>query len=449
MRTWGPTTWRQCGNNVKPALLIIAYLFTVTLPLGLSWILVGPPRAWHQELASGFGILAYAILLAEFVLSGRFKSIANTVGIDVTMRFHQLMARTALVLALLHPLLYAGTPTGGPRPWDPTRQLTITTDFTNLASGIGAYLLLAALVGHAISRAQLDYKYETWRLMHGLGALLIAGLLWHHTVSAGRYGAQPALTWLWLAMTAAAAGSLVYVYVLVPLRDGSRRWRVASVRQLTPRQWELRLTPEGHRGLDYEAGQFVWLNVGHSPFTLQENPFSICTAPADGPEIAFMIKELGDFTRTIGQIRPGTAAYVDGPYGSLTLAGRQEPGIALIAGGVGIAPLLGILRQLRLTGDARAVRMIYGNRRLDQIAWREELEGADVRFVLSEPPENWQGETGWIDGALLDRHFEEEEINAWVFVLCGPAAMLSAVEDHLIARGVPGHRILTERFDYD
>ena len=57
----------------------------------------------------------------EFVLSGRFKSTSNGIRMHVTMRFHQMMARTALVFALLHPCLYQGTPSGGQRPWDPTR----------------------------------------------------------------------------------------------------------------------------------------------------------------------------------------------------------------------------------------------------------------------------------------------------------------------------------------
>lgn len=434
---------------MKPVLLIILYLATVTLPVTLSWLLVGPPRSLHQELASGLGMLAFAILLAEFLLSGRFKAIANSVGMDVTMRFHQLMARTAFVFAIVHPVLYLGTPAGGPRPWDPTRQLTVTTDFSNLATGIIAYLLLAALVILALGRARLDYRYETWRLMHGLGALLIAGLLLHHTVYAGRYGSHPVLSWLWGAMTITAAGSLLYVYLVVPLRAGARRWRVASVRQLTPRQWELTVSPDGHDGLSYRAGQFVWLNVGHSPYSLKENPFSICSAPGGGPEVSFMIKELGDFTRTIGETKPGTIAFLDGPFGSLTVDGRDEPGIALIAGGVGIAPLLGILRHLRLTGDPRRVSIVYGNRREDQIAWREELEDEEVTFVVSEPSAQWQGETGWVDGALLDRVFEAEQFGSWLFVLCGPSAMLNGVEDHLIARGTPASRILSERFEYD
>ncbi|QSP93900.1 ferric reductase-like transmembrane domain-containing protein [Marinobacter salinisoli] len=434
---------------MKPLLLIVAYLVAVTLPLAVSAWVGGPPRAFHQELASGLGILAFSMILIEFVLSGRSKTISRGIGMDVTMRFHQLMARTALVFALLHPFLYLGTPSGGQRPWDPTRALTITTDFSALSTGIAAYLLLPSLVLLAIGRTQLGYKYETWRLLHGIGALLIALLLLHHTVYAGRYGSEPVMTWVWLALTGLAAGSLLKVYLVVPLLQKARPWRVSSVVQLTPRQWEVTVTPDGHQGLAFKAGQFVWLNVGHNTFSMKENPFSICSAPAAGPEISFMVKERGDFTCSIGQIEAGTTAYLDGPYGNLSVDNRPEPGIALIAGGVGLAPLLSILRQLRLSGDSRKVKVFYGNRAVEQIAYREELGSEDVVYVLSEPPEAWQGEAGFIDGALMDRIFSEQEFGEWVFVMCGPAAMMDAVEDHLIERGTPSHRILSERFDYD
>ncbi len=434
---------------MKPIFLVVAYFVAVTTPLILSWSTGGAPRSVHQELASGLGILAFSMILMEFVLSGRFKSISSGVGMDVTMRFHQVMARTALGFALLHPFLYQGTLAGGQRPWDPTRQLTITTDFSALSTGIAAYLLLPSLVLLAIGRTQLDYKYETWRLIHGIGALLIALLLLHHTIYAGRYGSQPVMIWVWIALTGVAVGSLLYVYLLVPLRDTARAWRVTSVTQLTPKQWEVTVKPDGHAGLDYKAGQFAWLNVGHSSFSMKENPFSICSAPAAGPEISFMIKELGDFTRTIGEIRTGTVAYLDGPYGNLSVDGRTEPGVALIAGGVGLAPLLSILRQLRLTKDPRKVKLIYGNRVVDQIAFRDELGAQDVIYVLSEPPNTWNGEVGFIDAALIDRAFSKKEVSEWVFVMCGPSIMMDIVEDHLIERGTPSHRILSERFDYD
>ncbi len=45
--------------------------------------------------------------------------------------------------------------------------------------------------------------------------------------------------------------------------------------------------------------------------------------------------------------------------------------------------------------------------------------------------------------------WDSQEFKEWVFVMCGPAIMMDIVEDHLIKRGVPSHRILAERFDYD
>ncbi|MDA7428841.1 ferredoxin reductase family protein [Primorskyibacter aestuariivivens] len=434
---------------MKPLLLILIYLVAVTLPLILSWVTGGPPRPVLQEIASGLGILAYAMILAEFVLSGRFKSVSNSVGMDVAIWFHQMLARVALVFALLHPFLYGGTPSGGTRPWDPTRALTVTTDFTALASGIAAFALLPALVLFAVHRDKLDYNYETWRLMHGIGAVVIALALLHHAVYAGRYGGHPVMVWVWIILTGIAVASLVYFYLLVPLRARGKPWCVTSVTQLTPRQWEVTVAPQKGGGLRYHAGQFAWLNIGHSAFSLHENPFSIASAPASGPEVTFMIKELGDFTRTIGGITPGTVAYVDGAYGNLSVDGRSEPGVALIAGGIGIAPLIGILRQMRLTGDTRKVRVIYGNRSEEQITCRDELAAEDVTYVLSEPPPGWTGESGMISPTLLDRVFTPEEMRDWVFVMCGPGAMLDMVEDHLIARGAPSDRILSERFQYD
>ncbi len=429
--------------------LALIYVLLILAPLGFSWSLGWPPRSFHQELASGLGMIGFSIILVEFLLSGRFRFISSGVGMDVTMRMHQLMARAALVFALIHPLLYQGTPSGGHRPWDVSRQLTITTDFPALASGVAAYFLVVVLVASAVARKSLEYKYETWRLLHGLGALALAGLLLHHTIHAGRYGGHPSLTFLWFTMTGIAVGTLLYVYLVRPLFKMRKPWRVSSVTRLTSKQWELRLKPVGHQGLSFEAGQFAWLNVGHNVFSQRENPFSISSAPGEGPEVSFVIKELGDFTGSLGQIAPDTLAYLDGPHGNLSVGKRAEQGIVLIAGGVGVAPLLSILRQIRLSAEQRDIKFIYGNRIEEQIVYREELTRDHTVFVLSEPPENWSGETGWIDGALLDRTLSSEHYDNWLFVLCGPTAMMDTVEDHLVARGTPSHRVLSERFDYD
>ena len=405
-------------------------------------------------MARDAGMLAFSIILVEFVLSGRFQSVSGRIGIDLSMRFHQLFARTALVLALLHPFLYRA-PFNPPLPWDPTRQLSVTVDLTSLWTGIAAWILLPLLILTSIGRERLGCSYEAWRLMHGLGAVLIAAALLHHTLSAGRYSQDPVLAGLWVVLFFIAVSALAFVYILKPISQIRKPWRVQGVRPLGLKTWELTLTPVGHRGLSYEAGHFVWLNVGNSPFSLYENPFSISSAPASGKDLQFVIKEQGDFTRAVSQIEVGTIGYVDGPHGNLALSGRDGPGVALIAGGVGIAPLLGILRQLRLEEDRRPTLLIYGNRVQEQILYADELEaisrerGTRIVHVLSQPPEGWTGAVGMVDANLIRSVIEGAEMKDWVYILCGPPPMMEVVEDTLIELGVPARKILSERFNYD
>ena len=439
---------------MRPGVLIVLYLAAVLLPLALAWLRISPPRSLFDELASGAGLLAFAIILVEFILSGRFQSVSGRIGMDVTMRFHQLLARTALALALLHPFLYRA-PFAAQRPWDPTRQLTLTDDIAALGSGLFAWILLPTFILMAIGRDQSSWKYETWRLMHGLGALLIAGLVLHHTLYAGRYSQDPVLAGVWLAMAAVALLSMLYVYLGRPLMQLRRPWTVTSVRPLALKTWQLAIEPKGHAGLQYEAGQFAWLNVGNSPFSLYENPFSISSAPSSGSTLEFVIKELGDFTKTVGDIKPGTKAHIDGPHGNLVLSGHSEPGIALIAGGVGIAPMLGILRQLHHDGDKRPTVLLYGNRVKEQIVCPDDLEtlarghGTRLVHVLSEPPDGWTGPTGMVDAAVIREMFHSPEMRQWLYILCGPPAMMDVVEETLIEIGVPTRQIRSERFRYD
>jgi len=434
---------------MKRLTLIVVYLSLVLAPVALSWIFGGPARPFWAELGSVLGMLSFSIILAEFLLSGRFKALSRHVGMDVTMRFHRVMGCVALAAALLHPFLFSSTPSGGARPWDPTHQLGVTSDFTEIATGIVAFLLLPALVVLAVWRSDLDYKYEVWRRLHGILAILIVLFLLHHTLFAGRYGSQTPVSILWLGLSAFALVSLLYSYFIVPLWRRKQAWSVSSITRLSPHQWGIRLTPQGHAGLEYQAGQFAWLNIGHSSYSLYENPFSIASAPAAGPDISFVIKELGDFTGSLAEIKPGTRAYIDGPYGSLNVDDRDEPGIALIAGGVGIAPMLGLLRQLKLSKDTRAVKLIYGNRSPSQIVYREELDAVGAVYVVCEPDDNWQGKVGFVDEPLLESEFTAEALSSWVFVMCGPSVMMDFVESYLISRGVDSSRILSERFDYD
>lgn len=436
------------------AALFLLYLLLVCAPLVLAAAQGQAPRGVWDELATGAGLAGLAIVLVEFALSGRFRSISGRIGMDVTMRLHQLLARAAALLIFLHPFLYQGQQSLDPRQVPPGSG-ALNFGIDGLWPGIIAWLLLGAVMVMAIGRYAL-YRHEHWRLAHGVMALIMAGLGVLHATRAGRYSNDPVLAWFWAVLFGIAVLSLLWVYVVKPAWKRAHPWRVSGVRRLAERIWEVRLIPEGHDGLCYAPGHFAWISIGHNAFSLNENPFSIASAPGDGPELRFVIKELGDFTSRIGDIGAGTRAYVDGPFGALTLKRHGGArGVCLIAGGVGIAPMLSHLRELNARGDPRPRLLIYANRETGQIAHGDELrqmaDDTPLRLVhvLSSPPDGWTGETGLVRRDLLERHIDRDARQSWVFVLCGPPPMLHMLETALLEIGVPARHILLEQFSYD
>lgn len=446
-----------------------AALFTIfpLVPLALALAAGdGPDNRW-RELSGALAMSGFTIILLQFLTSGRFRFVSGRgglgAGIDATMRLHQLAARTALAFLLAHPLLYAVPRLlAGGGAGDMLAGMFLSG---RLRSGVLAWLLMILVVAMAIWRDRLPIRYESWRMTHGLGAGLVAVLGAHHTLAVGTYAAAPALAAFWLTLSAIALASLAHVYVIRPLHMRRHVWKVSIVEPAAERTWRVVIEAEGHRPAPFIAGQFAWLNLGHSPFSLTEHPFSFASAPSFLPRLEFIIKESGDFTRTIGAIRPGTTAYLDGPHGSFTLAGRDKPGslprsepapLVLIAGGAGIAPMLSILRDLSARGERRRqVTLIYGNRLETQIVARQELESlqaeAALRLVLplGEPPTGWPHPRGVLNRDVLAQCLGDKANPKALYLVCGPPAMMDSVESALLALGVPGERVVCERFNYD
>lgn len=460
--------------GLSPAFLIILYLVIGSLPLLLAEEQIG---GFWRKLSSGLAMVAFALLTVQFVLSSRLQAITGRVGIDVTMHFHQLAAKVITVALVVHPLLYV-VPALLRDPIMALDQLIAMFTNDTFASGVLAWVMLLALTISAILRDWLPVPYETWRLSHGLGAaaLAIAGL--HHAINIGSYSASLTLAQLWIVLVALTFVVLGYLYLVKPWQLSQRPYYVSHVFRVGEGLWGVtlwpaKLQPVGvlARGLKpkvtkpiaFEAGQFAWVTIGAPPFLFSDHPLSIASAPADRPRFRFIIKEVGDFTKLIGRIPVGTRAYIDGPYGNFTLRtaeaalppGKTAAGLAFVAGGVGIAPILSLLRDRHAAGETRPMRLIYGNRSASQIVFRDELAKMEetldfrVRHVLSEPPYEWSGGTGVLDAAMIDAWVDWPDPAEWVYFVCGPTAMMDVVERALIARGVPPARIISERFKYD
>ena len=164
------------------------------------------------------------------------------------------------------------------------------------------------------------------------------------------------------------------------------------------------------------------------------------------------IRQLGDFTSGIHQVPVGQRVYLDGPYGAFTIGNPADMHV-LIAGGVGVTPMISMIRTLADRGDKRPVILLYGSKDWDSITFREELEALKERLnltvvhVLANPPADWTGEQGFIGAEVLGRHlpppYDEHE-----YFICGPDLMMDAIEKALGEMKVPISKYHSERYSF-
>jgi predicted ferric reductase len=444
------TSARRASLSTRSAFWLGVYLLIVVAPLGLL-LVGGAPRGsgfgWDFALALGYSALAMMGL--QFALTARFKRATAPFGIDLIYYFHRYLASVAVALVLLHALvllLRYPQAAGGLALW----ALPM-----HLAAGWIALLAFLLLIMSSLLRKQLRLEYDRWRRLHVVLAVLglVASLV--HVLDSASYLETPWKYALWLGLGLFWLGLVLHVRLLRPLWLMRRPWRVVDVRKERGRSWTLALEPVDpeHPGLAFRAGQFAWLSLGRSPLSMREHPFSIASSPEHPRRLEFTIKELGDFTRTLGQIPVGTRAFVDGPYGNFTSERAADAaGLVFIAGGVGIAPVMSMLRWLADHDEPRPIWLFYGNRDIERAVFRNQLEALKaslqlrVVHVIGEPPAGWEGERGYITAEVLNRHLPGKREHLAYYV-CGPQPMIELAERSLDELGVPLSRLHSELFD--
>jgi len=113
---------------------------------------------------------------------------------------------------------------------------------------------------------------------------------------------------------------------------------------------------------------------------------------------------------------------------------------------------MSMLRTYRDRAAKFPIILIYCNSSWDEVVFCDELEVIPVQIQLTlvhglqEPPEDWQGESGLLDEAMLDRYLPTDLL-AHEYFICGPEPLMNAVEPAILRRGVTARHVYNERFD--
>jgi NAD(P)H-flavin reductase/Pyruvate/2-oxoacid:ferredoxin oxidoreductase delta subunit len=210
---------------------------------------------------------------------------------------------------------------------------------------------------------------------------------------------------------------------------------IAEVRPETYDTTTLRIATDDAALLAARPGQFVMIAM--PAFAIP--PISISRIRPDGLELT--IRAAGPATSFLARLRPGVQLALRGPLGRpWPIEDAYGRDVAIVAGGIGLAPLRGLLDQVLAERDRfTSIRVYLGARTPRDRLFVGELEvlaaqGVDIRLTVDRAGPEWLGRVGII--TELFRGAKPTGANVTAFV-CGPERMMTAVTTLLGDLAVP------------
>ncbi|MGD2099752.1 MAG: ferredoxin reductase family protein [Desulfobacterales bacterium] len=389
------------------------------------------------------GLVAGCLVLIQVVLAARIRSLDRIFGLDRLFTYHRLSGTIIAVLVILHPLAI----------FISDDRFFIRIQWRYWPEFVGLFLMALIVIMVVIShwRVKLRLAFHRWWPLHRSVAILAIVALGIHALSVSDIFDQQ-LPWI-LVIVALILCGLVFLWIRTrSLRSRRRPLRVSAVEPAGADAVGLEVVADGARLPAYQPGQFGFITVSSNRVSGEEHPFTIASSPLEPDALEFVIRTTGDWTAQFKDLQPGGRVCFDGPYGLFShLRISKTDEMIMIAGGIGITPLLSMLRYMAGCKDQRKISLIWSNKNPDHIilpkAFEDlaaQLKGLHVVHVMTRAPE-YSGEKGRLDRPKLKRLLSDCSRSAAVFV-CGPDQMTKDIHASLLSLGFQQKMIFIERF---
>ena len=290
--------------------------------------------AWRSVLMQYSGVLGIGVMSAAMVLAVRpvvFEPYLG--GLDKMYRLHKWLGITALVVSVAHWLLavapkwmvgwgWLQRPARGPRAVlldAPVQQFFMGQ--RGLAEGIGEWAFYAAALLMVLALVK-RFPYRHFFKTHHLLAVAYLALVWHSVVLlkfdywSGLLGPVMAL---WMAAGTVSALMVLFRRVAVGRQVVGEVARIRHHAALDVIEVEIQCKG---RWAGHDPGQFAFVTLHEDE---GPHPYTISSAWTGDGHITFIIKALGDYTRTLSKrLRVGDVVKMEGPYGRFNFRARRS-----------------------------------------------------------------------------------------------------------------------------
>lgn len=322
-------------------------------------------------LGSTTGLAGTYLALLMVVLASRVPALERMLGQGGVIHWHRRLAPWPIILISAHAVLltiaYAQAAKRG--IWHEAGVILNTfPSMVTATIALGIMILIGVI---SIRQIRLRIPRERWWLVH---LLMYAALIlsFAHEVALGpSFVAHPLAQWSWTTVWLVAAAVLVTYRIGMPCyRSLRHRLKVVEVRPESPGVVSVILEGRDLDRLAVAGGQFFEWRFLTRGMWWQAHPFSVSALPQP-PNLRLTVKGVGDFSRAIAQVTPGTSVAVEGPYGSFTVFAQRHAHVLLIAGGAGVTAIRSLLEDL--PAKSRPIVVLRASRD-DELPLADEVE---------------------------------------------------------------------------
>jgi len=340
--------------------------------------------------------------------------------------------------------------------------------------GFGALLIMTPLAITSTDAMVSRLGAKRWKLLHRLTYVAVAAGGYHYYLQAKSDKRQPDAYLIAIGLLLVyrfiskeldlrrdlklAHDKLTAARTAMPKKKAfwSGTLKIARIFQETPDVKTFRFVSPDGSALPFEhtAGQYINLKLTidgkrvNRSYTIASSPTrnAYCEISVKRAANGYGSKHLHDTWKE------GQLVQVSAPAGKFFFAGHEADRVVLIAGGIGITPMMSVVRSLTDRGWAGDMYLVFSVRTKQDIVFAHELEDLQARHanlhvlvtLTNETDAAWTGARGQITKQLLADFIPKLEHGP--VMLCGPDPMMTAMRSLLVSIGIPDNEIHQEAF---
>jgi len=398
-----------------------------------------------QTISRFAALIGTYFALLGILLVSRIPWVERGVGHDRLITWHRKLGPWSLYLIGFHVLLITVGYAGQFQEKILGEFINILTTFNWMWAALAGFIFMITAGITSYKKARAKLSYEAWWTIHVSTYLAIALSFMHQILNGPMFISHPLNKAFWIFLYSAMVFCIVYWRIALPTYRSFRHGlKVEKIVVEGPNMVSVIMHGRDLDKLGAQGGQFFgwrFIAKGHA---LASHPYSLSASPT-AHYLRITVKDLGDHSRSMADLKPGTRVFMEGPYGAFTAGRASRKHVVLVGGGVGITPIRALMEEFRAGVQ---LDVIFRASQADDLILREEMD-----YLASKSEGSIR--VHYLVGSRKIHPMDAKSLKELVprfadsdIYICGPAPLVEAVREAAKDLGVPKNRFHDEAFAF-